>query len=365
MSEEKAAVVGTKRAEAYIVFTRWKIDEKNIREATLITKTKAKQRLQPGDYVYGVAQAVFDEEGKLLKLNKQFVADAVLVDMLKKGLVFENVQLNKDKDALAMKSGALSRLDKCKFVVLSRIIDQYDNIIGHTILDSNGNYKRMMTKQIVQLAEKVLAEKGIPYMNAIYVPTTQERAAHIKAYPECEFPLELYIRKAKNKFADVAEKVPAKEEEPVKAETLKLKGVQFNEKQLEEIRKGMDSGIDVRIYMDPAISAEKMQLLRLNMESGFDVRPFTNPKYLYKVSKDSLGLVLAYQQVFFSMDVLQELLNPDYTVDQLAELQSAIIKGIDISSFANPELSPAEMAEARRKAQGVWVDYTDVFEEFK
>ena len=27
MSEEKAAVVGTKRAEAYIVFTRWKIEE--------------------------------------------------------------------------------------------------------------------------------------------------------------------------------------------------------------------------------------------------------------------------------------------------------------------------------------------------
>lgn len=365
MTEDKTVAGGSvKRAEAYIVFTRWKVDEKNLREGTIVTKTPVNAPLQVGDYVYGVAQATFDEEGKLIKLNKRFVSDKGLVEMLKQGIVVENIKLSTDKKTLAMKSGALTRLDKCKFVVLSRIIDQYDNIIGHTILDHNGNYKRMMTKQIVQLAEKVLAEKGIPYMNAIYVPTTEERAAHIKAYPECEFPLELYIRKARNQYAEVAETAPHKEEAP-KAEELKLKSSKFTEAQLKEIRAGLDSGIDTRIYMDPKISAKKMQLLRLNMESGFDVRPFTNPHYLYRVSEDSLGLVLAYQQVRFSMDVLQELLNPEYTVDQLAELQSAIIKGIDISSFADPKLTPEQMIEAKRKVQGIWVDYEDIFADFK
>ena len=45
----------------------------------------------------------------------------------------------------------------------------------------------------------------------------------------------------------------------------------FNALQLEQIRKGLESKVDVELFMDPAKSWLEMELIRTSLEAGIDI----------------------------------------------------------------------------------------------
>ncbi len=50
----------------------------------------------------------------------------------------------------------------------------------------------------------------------------------------------------------------------------------FDGKQLEEIRKGLEAGVDVSVYAKPEYNWEQMQEIRWGLESGVDVSVYAN-----------------------------------------------------------------------------------------
>ena len=48
----------------------------------------------------------------------------------------------------------------------------------------------------------------------------------------------------------------------------------FNALQLEQIRKGLESKVDVELFMDPAKSWLEMELIRTSLEAGIDIEKY-------------------------------------------------------------------------------------------
>ena len=52
----------------------------------------------------------------------------------------------------------------------------------------------------------------------------------------------------------------------------------FNESKKEEIRLGIENGIDVSIYAKPEYTWQQMEFLMFRLLNGEDVTPYLNPK---------------------------------------------------------------------------------------
>lgn len=58
-----------------------------------------------------------------------------------------------------------------------------------------------------------------------------------------------------------------------------LSASEFDKYQMDEIRKGLESGVDVSIYADPKYDGGQMQQIWLGLKSGIDVSVYADPKY--------------------------------------------------------------------------------------
>ena len=54
---------------------------------------------------------------------------------------------------------------------------------------------------------------------------------------------------------------------------------QYDEDQMEEIRIGMEEGLDVSIYADPEYMPLQMEAIRIGLEKGLDVSKYANRKF--------------------------------------------------------------------------------------
>lgn len=56
----------------------------------------------------------------------------------------------------------------------------------------------------------------------------------------------------------------------------------FNDKQMNEIHKGMQNDLDFFLYLNPKFSAEQMKLIRKGLEEGQDVKQYADPDLSYE-----------------------------------------------------------------------------------
>lgn len=82
--------------------------------------------------------------------------------------------------------------------------------------------------------------------------------------------------------------------------------------QLEEIRLGLESHVNVEIYAKPVYTWAQMHEIRLGLESNLNVTPYLDNKFSYK---------------------------------QMRLIREGLEQNIDVSQYANPKYSKLEMEE--------------------
>ena len=304
-------------------------------------------KISNSDYVYNVVIASVHEKAQKQydwAYEKKQMHKNDIIASIKNGAVWLNVEL--DGNDIKGKSGALSRFTDSKnkpVVIISQITDG-ERILGYKCAQSNGDVRNVMLKEVLAYAERVTQSGGIPIQNAIFVPTESDKRAHIKSYPNCPFIEEVVIIQ-KNKNTNVQ-----KVDTQANNKTLTREDIYqiYTKEQLMEIKKGKEHGVDIKVFGNPALSAEQMRVLREGLEKKLNVKPLAFPEF-------SVELMEYYIDELMDGSDIKQYLNPAYTVEQLAQVSLGYISGIDLNKISDPKMSAEQMAEIRERLEsGMW-----------
>ena len=53
----------------------------------------------------------------------------------------------------------------------------------------------------------------------------------------------------------------------------------YTPEQIAELREGKKNGVEIRVYANPALSAQQMRALRKGLQKGINVKPFASVEY--------------------------------------------------------------------------------------
>ena len=191
---------------------------------------------------------------------------------------------------------------------------------------------------------RITKQGGVPVQNAIFVKADGDKKEHYKSYPNAPFLNEVLITN-KNKYSEV-KKSPVRENQ----KTLKRLDEIYTKPQLVQLKLGKEHGVDIRVYANPSLTAEKMKILRCGLENKVNVKPIAFNEYTEKA-------MLFYIDCLENGLNIRNFLNPKYDLGQLSELSLAEEIGLDISKKSNPKLSASEMAEIRERLEhNIWKD---------
>jgi hypothetical protein len=229
-------------------------------------------------------------------------------------------------------------------VIVTQIINGNGVTIGYKVLTHGGELKNVPLKEMIAYGLRVTKQNGIPVQNAIFIPADDTKRAHFKAYPGNRFVEESLV--AKTKTAEATPSVPVKKN----AETLNRLDEIYSKAQIEQLRLGKQSGVDIRIYANPELSAEQMKVLRGGLEKHINVKWVANKDYSALAMK-------AYIQALLDRIDIRPFLNPKYDVGQIGELALAAELGLDLSKMADPKYNANDMAEIRERLERkIWRD---------
>lgn len=299
----------------------------------------------PNGDAYRVLSVSLTQTGKMQydwSYMRSIIPESKILESIKAGEKWLNVKAESGK--IKGNGASLSRFVNNKnrpFVILSQITNG-KRTIGYRVANYDGNVTTIPLKRMVEHGFKMTAINGVPVQNAIFVPSEDRKVSHYKSYPNQNFIEELFVQKSNtNKVQTrVAEKTNEKN-------ITKLEDI-FTKQQIAEIRAGQKSGVNVRIYANPALSAEQMHELRKGLESKLDVRCLANPQFKVDVMKYYIADLATGLNI-------KEYLNPNYSLAQLSEVSTAYELGLDISELSNPKLSAREMAEiSTRLSLNTW-----------
>ena len=138
----------------------------------------------------------------------------------------------------------------------------------------------------------------------------------------------------------------------------------LDELQMYEVYLGVKSNVNIYEYNNPKYSCEKMRLVRVCLENGIDLIDYITPidylqcindLYYYAVS---VGIECGCNQEYLSSD--------DFTPLQILELVTGCKNGVDISSWAKPDIPEYEMYKRRSYTEqhGSLENYISSFEAF-
>lgn len=283
------------------------------------------------------------------------LSEKELIKAIQNGMEFENVAV--ENNQLKGTSGSLSRFDTKPYVILSRVADHRDTTIGYDISDYSGRVRRVLLKHCLAFARSKTTENEIPFQNAIYVPDTIEKKAHIKSYTGHDFPT-VQIKAANNRHSIQQSKAGVVSLVKANFDAISKKmQSEYTKEQLEQLRLGVQHKIAYSLYANKDISAEKMRLMREHMERGYLPTTIAHPSFIIPCSIDCLQYVLAVDAM--GRDV-RSLLNPKYTVPQMVQINLGLILGLDVNEYADPSLSVQSMEKIRIRMEG---KYWSGFEE--
>lgn len=121
----------------------------------------------------------------------------------------------------------------------------------------------------------------------------------------------------------------------------KYRRLSFNVLQLEQIRKGLESGIDVTAYLDPEKSWLEMQETRISIESGFQMQKYVQQGF------DWLQCIEIREGIQAGVDV-SRYMDVNYLAPQMREIRKGLQRGVDVSLYADPAFDWFQMREIRK-----------------
>jgi len=115
----------------------------------------------------------------------------------------------------------------------------------------------------------------------------------------------------------------------------------FDDKQLREIRIGLEDGVDVSWYTDPKYDWEQMKVIRYGLQKGLDVSVYADPKYDYEQMHEIWsGLNMGVDVSWYA--------DPKYARSQMRQILYGLFSGVDVSQYADPKYDWEQMLEIRK-----------------
>lgn len=270
------------------------------------------------------------------KFECKLMPEAQVIQLLQKHVRWLNIKL--ENGAVKGSTGDLKRFDNPQhrpFVIISQLINSDDKIIGYKIANYDGGVKSIPIKEMIAYGNRATKQGYIPIQNAIFIPASEEnKAAHYKSYPNSPFIEERIITR-KNQYADKRRVNTSNN-----GKTLSKLEEIYTPEQIKQLKLGKEHGVDIRIYANPNLEANKMKVLREGLEQKVNVRPFAFPDYTIEAMRYYI------LELKTGMDIRQYL-NSKYSIAQIAELSIAVSEGLDVSKMQDPELSVRQMQERR------------------
>ena len=148
----------------------------------------------------------------------------------------------------------------------------------------------------------------------------------------------------------------------------------FNNYQMEQIRLGLKSKLDISIYAKPEFNSGQMKQIRYGLEQGLDVSKYAKPEFdEYQMNEIRLGLkkdkeLFSYKlkldnseinQIKRFLDNKQDIslyvsvyTKPEFNWRQMKEILSGLVRlglktKLDVSIYAKPEFNEDQMKEIR------------------
>lgn len=104
----------------------------------------------------------------------------------------------------------------------------------------------------------------------------------------------------------------------------------YDKDQQLELRKGMDSGVDIERYDNPEYLAIQMQQLRLGLEQGLDISVYSDPEYdWFQMEEIRKGLI-------DKVDI-SKFADKSISFDRMCQVREGLKRGIDLSHLVHLE----------------------------
>lgn len=112
---------------------------------------------------------------------------------------------------------------------------------------------------------------------------------------------------------------------------------EFNGDQMYEIREGLEKGLDVNSYANPQLDASQMEELRLQLEKATEADRFLDYVFDYDKRQDELRIG---REKGLDTSVYNYL---HFNSEQMLEIRKGLEKELDVSIYANPDFSSLQM----------------------
>lgn len=229
-------------------------------------------------------------------------------------------------------------------IILNVIKDKNGNVLGYTVLDTN-NYKvaNIQLKKALEIAE-LFSKHGLKaYQNAIYVPGSADKRAHIKGHM-CSFDEVIITTPKKNRVNKVTQ---SRESVEAASKAVKNKNSEespFNKDQLKVLKAASIKGLAYKKIANPKLSAEQMKILMEIEEAGFDCRYLADPDFKVDALK------------FYKVEVkngadIRPYIDKRFNAAQLMQISDGVELGIDYKQYMNPDIDGVEMEEIKTRLQ--------------
>lgn len=278
---------------------------------------------------------LYKRENNDTKYSKQQIPEHVLTNML------QNNSINLDNAALVGgkikgTTGELSRFTANKdfhpMVILSEIVAD-GQVIGYRTANFDGKIQSIRVKDVLAYCSRV-ASSGAPFQNAMYVQESATKA-HIRAYPGQTFFKEVIQRKK----TEEAAKAPVANTKDNSKNLSKLEEL-FSKEQIEKLVLAKKKGIDVKIIGNNKLTPGQMSVLIKGASEGINVKPFADPAFSEKAMN-------AYRINAKYGVRIADFIHPGYNAEQIYELSTGWLSGVDITKFSDIKLSAKDMAKKR------------------
>ncbi|MCI9447017.1 MAG: DUF342 domain-containing protein [Lachnospiraceae bacterium] len=140
--------------------------------------------------------------------------------------------------------------------------------------------------------------------------------------------------------------------------------VKYDWFQMEEIKKGLERGLDVSVYAKQDISYDRMRQIRKGLQEGIKLAEYQDlsPGYLRQIRKAKLGNVniFPYIKEGYEPDQLEEIrlalehkanvdpyLIKEFLGESIREIRLGVEEGLDVSAYAKIDFGWQQMREIR------------------
>lgn len=249
-------------------------------------------------------------------------------------------------------TGSLDRFDASgqQSVIISAIVSNSGELKGYKVANREKGVKNVAAKDLISHCNRMSKSypNRAPIQNAQFVAAQGGKEAFIRSYPDGDFIQEILVTK-KNPHA-----APAKPDTATAAKNVNKLDELFTKEQIKQLGLGKKHGVNIRIYGNPALSAEQMRVIRGILEDGNNGKLVADPAFKVKALE-------LYRVEMRNNKRISEIINPAYEPEQVLQLSLGQIAGVDIAVYSDPKYNANQMAEIRmRLEKNIWSHSFDI-----